>query len=97
MENRIVRIDPSQSWAICTEVAERLRISLSKDQSATPTSLRKQLDRLREMEEPSPSIVPLMRNDAARTNSVARRCENGHGPLSSQPVDTSAQRFMDFC
>ena len=60
MRNRIVRIDKIHSRAICTEVAERLRISLSKDQSAIPASLRKQLDRLRDMEEQSPSIVPLM-------------------------------------
>jgi len=51
MQNRVWRIDQIHSREICTEVAERLRISLSKDQSATPTSLRKQLDRLREIEE----------------------------------------------
>src|SRR5467141_1172415 len=48
MQNRVWRIDQIHSREICTEVAERLRISLSKDQSATPTSLRKQLDQLRE-------------------------------------------------
>jgi hypothetical protein len=62
MQNCIVRIDQIHGRAICTEVAERLGISLSRDQSATPASLRKQLDQLREMDELSPSIVPSMRN-----------------------------------
>jgi hypothetical protein len=60
MQNRIVRIDQIHSRAISNEVAERLRISLSKDQSDVPTSLSDQLDRLREMDEASPSIVPLI-------------------------------------
>jgi len=61
MQNRIVRIDKIHSRAICNEVAERLRVTLSKDQSEIPANLINQLDRLREMEENSPSIVPLMR------------------------------------
>jgi hypothetical protein len=63
MQNRIVRIDKIHSREICNEVAERLRITLSKDQSEIPANLINQLDRLREIEENSPSIVPLMRND----------------------------------
>jgi hypothetical protein len=63
MQNRVVRIDPLHSRAICAEIAERLRISLSKDQSPPPTLLRRRLDQLREIEEQSPSIVPSMRND----------------------------------
>jgi hypothetical protein len=43
---------------VCNEVAERLRVTLSKDQSEISTDLINQLDRLREMEENSPSIVP---------------------------------------
>jgi hypothetical protein len=58
MQNQVDRIDPIQSRAICAEIAERLRISLSKDQSSLPILLRRRLDRLREMEEQSPSIVP---------------------------------------
>jgi hypothetical protein len=45
-----------------TEVAERLRIILAMEQSEVPSGLKSQIDRLREMEEQSPSIVPLMRN-----------------------------------
>jgi len=63
MQSRDDRIDQIHSRAICAEIAERLRISLSKDQSPLPTLLRQRLDQLREMEEQSPSIVPSMRND----------------------------------
>jgi hypothetical protein len=63
MQVRDDRIDQIHSRAICVEIAERLRISLSKDQSPLPTLLRQRLDQLREMEEQSPSIVPSMRND----------------------------------
>jgi hypothetical protein len=62
MQNRIVRIDQIHSRAICIEVAERLRIMLAMEQSEVPSGLKSQIDRLREMEEQSPSIVPLMRN-----------------------------------
>ena len=58
MQNRIVRIDKIHSRAIYNEVAERLRVTLSKDQSEISADLINQLDRLREMEENSPSIVP---------------------------------------
>ena len=64
MQNRDDRIDQIHSRAICAEIAERLRISLSKDQSPLSTLLRQRLDQLREMEEQSPSIVPSMRNDS---------------------------------
>jgi hypothetical protein len=63
MQSRDDRIDQIHSRAICAEIAERLLISLSKDQSPLPTLLRQRLDQLREMEEQSPSIVPSMRND----------------------------------
>jgi len=63
MLKQVDRIDPIHSRAISAEIAERLRISLSKDQSPLPTLLRQRLDQLREMEEQSPSIVPSMRND----------------------------------
>jgi hypothetical protein len=58
MQNRIVRIDPIHSRAISTEIAERLRVILAKEQSDVPNSLQSQIDRLRELEEDSPSIVP---------------------------------------
>ena len=62
MRNRIVRIDKIHSRAICTEVAERLRIILAMEQSEVPSSMKSQIDRLPELDEESPSIVPLMRN-----------------------------------
>jgi hypothetical protein len=58
MQNRIVRIDQIHSRAICTEVAERLRIILANEQSEVPSSLKNQIDRLHELDEDSPSIVP---------------------------------------
>jgi hypothetical protein len=58
MENRTVRIDPIHSRAISAEIAERLRVILAKEQSDVPNSLQSQIDRLHELEEGSPSIVP---------------------------------------
>jgi hypothetical protein len=58
MQNRIVRIDKIHSRAIYNEVAERLGIVLAKEQSEVPSSLTSQIDRLRELDEGSPSIVP---------------------------------------
>jgi hypothetical protein len=56
-------IDSVHSRAISDEIAERLRASLSNDPSPPPAFLRHQLDRLREMEDQSPSIVPSMKDD----------------------------------
>jgi hypothetical protein len=56
MHNRI-DIDPKHSRAIVQEVGERLRAVL-KQEPECPGSLRTQIDRLRELEEQSPSIVP---------------------------------------
>jgi hypothetical protein len=56
MHNRI-DIDPKHSRAIVQEVGERLRAAL-KEEPECPGSLRTQIDRLRELEEQSPSIVP---------------------------------------
>jgi hypothetical protein len=64
MMKQVDRFDQIHSRAISAEIAERLRISLSKDQAPLPTLLRQRLDQLREMEEQSPSIVPSMRNDS---------------------------------
>jgi hypothetical protein len=61
MQNRAVRIDRIHSGAICTEIGERLRMSLSKEQfDIIPDNLKNQLDQLRKLEEESPSIVPSM-------------------------------------
>jgi hypothetical protein len=59
MHNRIVRIDPDHSRAISIEVAERLRMILAKEQSEVPSSLKSRIDRLRELDGDSASIVPL--------------------------------------
>jgi hypothetical protein len=56
MRNRI-DIDPKHSRAIAQEIGERLR-ALLKEEPEVPGSLRTQIDRLRELEEQSPSIVP---------------------------------------
>jgi len=56
MRNRI-DIDPKHSRAIVQEIGERLRAVL-KEEPECPGSLRTQIDRLHELEEQSPSIVP---------------------------------------
>jgi len=58
LQNCIVRIDKIHNRAICTEIAERLRIVLAKEQSEVPISLKSQIDRLPKLDEDSPSIVP---------------------------------------
>jgi hypothetical protein len=58
MPKQIDRIDSVHSRAICGEIAERLRASLSNT-SPLPAFL----DRLREVEDRSPSIVPSMKDD----------------------------------
>ena len=57
MRNRI-DIDSKHSRAIVQEIGERLRAFL-KEESEPPGSLRTQIDRLRELEEQSPSIMPV--------------------------------------
>ena len=56
MRNRI-DIDSKHSRAIVQEIGERLRAFL-QEEPEPPESLRTQIDRLRELEEPSPSIIP---------------------------------------
>src|SRR5882724_444149 len=56
MRNRI-DIDPKHSRAIVQEIGERLRVFL-KEEPELPETLRAQIDRLRELEEQSPSIIP---------------------------------------
>ena len=56
MRNRI-DIDSKHSRAIVREIGERLRAFL-QEEPEPPESLRTQIDRLRELEEQSPSIVP---------------------------------------
>jgi hypothetical protein len=56
MRNRI-DIDSKHGRAIVQEIGERLRAFL-QEEPAPPESLRTQIDRLRELEEQSPSIIP---------------------------------------
>ena len=56
MRNRI-DMDPKHSRAIVQEIGERLCAFL-KEEPELPGSLRTQIDRLRELEEQSPSIIP---------------------------------------
>src|ERR1700731_4769836 len=56
MRNRI-DIDPKHSRAIVQEIGERLA-AFMKEEPELPASLRAQIDRLRELEEQSPSIIP---------------------------------------
>jgi hypothetical protein len=57
MQNSIVRIDHIHSRAICDEVADRLRIVLTKNVPDVPGSLKSQIARLRRLDQ-SPSMVP---------------------------------------
>ena len=56
MRNRI-DINSKHSRAIVQEIGERLRAFL-QEEPEPPESLRTQIDRLRELEEQSPSIIP---------------------------------------
>jgi hypothetical protein len=57
--NRNVDIDRTHIRAICNEIGERLRISLSGEIPELSLQMRRQLDQLRELDEDaSPSIVP---------------------------------------
>jgi hypothetical protein len=56
MRNRI-DIDSKHSRAIAQEIGERLRAFL-QEEPEPPERLRTQIDRLRELEEQSPSIIP---------------------------------------
>jgi hypothetical protein len=61
MLNRNVQIDATHSRAICNEIGERLRVSLPREASEMPQSMRRQLDRLHRLDEnESPSIIPPM-------------------------------------
>ncbi len=56
MRSRI-DIDPKHSRAIVKEIGERLHTFLKEEPKLTG-SFRTQIDRLRELEEQSPSIIP---------------------------------------
>jgi hypothetical protein len=52
-----IEIDPKHSRAVVEEIGERLHAFL-KEGPELSGSLRTQIDRLRELEEQSPSIIP---------------------------------------
>jgi hypothetical protein len=52
-----IDIDEKTSRAVAREIGERLR-AVVRDNPEMPASLRKQIDRLRELEGESPPIVP---------------------------------------
>jgi hypothetical protein len=58
MHDRRVRIDPIHARAIANEVAEGLRLNLPKQQPEPGRSLQKLIDRLSELDQASPTIVP---------------------------------------
>lgn len=59
MWNRNIEIDGTHSRAICDEIGERLRISLAREVAGLSPQMKRQMDRLRELDEhASPSIVP---------------------------------------
>jgi hypothetical protein len=66
MPNR-VDIDHTNSRAIVREIGMRLRAFL-KEEPELPGSLRRQIDRLRELEEQPPSTIP----NAARWDKLRR-------------------------
>ena len=62
MHNRI-DIDHRHSLAISREIGERLQASL-RVEPELPPSIRNRIERLRELEDQSPSIVPTMERGA---------------------------------
>jgi hypothetical protein len=53
-------LDHTHTRAIYMEIGERLREPLSRNQTELPASMSNQLDRLRGLDQDSPSIVPSM-------------------------------------
>jgi len=68
-----IDIDYMHSRAIVREIGERLRASL-KPEPELPASLKMQIDRLRKLEEQSPSIVPGKSLPSQPTLDRRRRC-----------------------
>jgi hypothetical protein len=80
VQNRI-DIDHIHSRAIVQEIGERLRASL-RAEADLPTSLRTRIDRFRELEGQSPSIVP-----AADPALMNEPCKNEKPRERSRPLD----------
>ena len=71
MHNRI-DIDHRHSLAISREIGERLQASLSVEPELPP-SVRNQIERLRELDGQSPSIVPTMERGAGNEPRTSKR------------------------
>jgi len=75
-----IDINPKHSRAIVQEIGERLRAPLNEE-TEQPRSTKTRLDRLRELEEQSPSVIP-----AAERRDKRRRCVR---------LDSSRRRTSD--
>ena|SRR6476620_6999441 len=82
-QNRIVRIDQVHSQAICAEVADRLRLVLTKNLTDAPGSLKSQIVRLRELDQ-LPSIASSSFSGRCRMEYRGKQCTivQGIGPDS---------------
>jgi hypothetical protein len=95
MRNRI-DIDSKHSRAIVQEIGERLRAFL-QEEPAPPESLRTQIDRLRELEEQSPSIIPAAERWPKRRHWAALDSTDGsaeHG-RAMPSVKRRASKILD--
>ena len=78
MRNR-TDIDHTHARAICLEIGERLRAHLGEEPEL-PANLKKRVDRLRQLEGPSPSTVPTNEDENGG------RAAQGHGPRRSVAI-----------
>jgi hypothetical protein len=95
MRHRI-DIDPKHSRAIVQEIGERLRAFL-KEEPELPGSLRTQIDRLRELEEQSPWIIPAAERWDKRRRWAALDSTDGsaeHG-RAMPPVKRRASKILN--
>jgi hypothetical protein len=82
MRNRI-DIDSKHSRAIVQEIGERLRAFL-QEEPVPPESLRTHIDRLRELEEQSPSIIPATERWPKRRHWAALDSTDGSADMDEQ-------------
>ena len=66
MRNRI-EIDHTHARAIYLEIGERLQASL-RDETEPPANLRRQIDRLHELDGQAPSIAPAVERQLGNTS-----------------------------
>ena len=53
-----VQLEHVHCQAICSEIGERLRMALPLESLEVPQKMQSQLDRLRTLDDESPSVVP---------------------------------------